>query len=186
MFSNLESISARLRKSTGIVGLLLLIFGLFILFWPGKTATFVTFLVGLSFILIGVSSIFSIFSFLTNKSRNREETWWHWGQFVLGLVYLFVGIFSFIDLAAATTYLFILVGIFVGMTWIIEGFIGFTTLKYFSSKGWIIFSSVLSVIAGFMLFLTPFWGAVTLWFLLGISFLVLGIIKIISYFTWTT
>ncbi|XOW20784.1 DUF308 domain-containing protein [Lactococcus cremoris] len=44
--------------------------------------------------------------------------------------------------------------------------------------------SIISIIAGFTLVFSPLWGAVTLWLLLGIEFVVVGLIKMIHYYRW--
>ncbi|HBC90203.1 MAG TPA: hypothetical protein DCZ00_02015, partial [Lactococcus sp.] len=95
------------------------------------------------------------------------------GHFLLGTIYVIAGLFSLINLAAATATLFIIIGILVGFTWITEGFVSFSYVPYSPSKPWTILSGVLSVVAGFMLLLTPLWGAIALWTLLGIVILVL-------------
>jgi uncharacterized membrane protein HdeD (DUF308 family) len=53
MFS--ENFSKKLRNNVGINGLISTLIGLLILFWPGRTAQVGTVLIGISFILIGVS-----------------------------------------------------------------------------------------------------------------------------------
>lgn len=176
MFS--ENFSKKLRNNVGINGLISTLIGLLILFWPGRTAQVGTVLIGISFILIGVSYLVSIFALM------NENPWSRFGHLLLGTVYLVAGIFSLINLAAATATLFIIIGILVGFTWITEGFVSFGFVPYSPSKPWTILSGLLSVIAGFMLLLTPLWGAMALWTLLGVVVLILGIFKLIRYFTW--
>ncbi|EKF52154.1 HdeD family acid-resistance protein [Lactococcus garvieae] len=169
MFS--EDFSKKLRKNVGINGLISTLIGLLILFWPGRTAQVGT-------VLIGISYLVSIFALM------NENPWSRFGHLLLGTVYLIAGLFSLINLAAATTTLFIIIGILVGFTWITEGFVSFGYVPYSPSKPWTILSGLLSVVAGFMLLLTPLWGAMALWTLLGVVVLVLGIFKLIRYFTW--
>jgi len=101
-----------------------------------------------------------------------------------GSFYTWVYVFVFADLNAATESLFILVGIFVGVLWIIDGIVNLTALSQFYNKIWAMILSLISVIAGATLLFSPLWGAVTLWMILGIEFLVVGIIKIIHYYNW--
>lgn len=173
-----NSFSKKLRSHIGINGLLSLIAGLLILFWPGRSAAVVTILIGISFAMIG------LFYIITSISASDESGWGRFGHLLLGALYLVAGIFSFINLAATTTYLFLFIGIFVGITWLVEGFTAFGMVQYSTSKGWTIFSAILSVLAGLSLLFTPFLGAAFLWILLGISLVVLGAIKIIRYFIW--
>ncbi|WP_419348625.1 DUF308 domain-containing protein, partial [Acinetobacter baumannii] len=106
------------------------------------------------------------------------------GHLLLGLLYLIVGIFVCVNLAASATYLFLLVGIFVGITWLVEGFVELGTVRVAVSKGWTIFSAVLSIVAGIILLMTPLYGAVMLWTLLGAILVVLGIFKVAHYLAW--
>ena len=106
------------------------------------------------------------------------------GTLLLGLLYLIVGIFVCVNLAASATYLFLLVGIFVGITWLVEGFVELGTVRLAVSKGWTIFSAVLSIVAGIILLMTPLYGAVMLWTLLGAILVVLGIFKVAHYLAW--
>lgn len=168
----------KMRNGIGIDGLLSVVFGALILFWPGRTASLAAIFIGIAFILIGLGYLGSVFR------DDGESGWARIGHLLLGALYLISGIFTFIDLAAATTYFFALIGIFVGMTWVVEGFVSFGMLRFTPSRGWTIFSAILSLVAGFMLLLTPIWGAMVLWTLLGSVLLVLGIFKLIRYFTW--
>lgn len=167
-----KNISNKLRQATGVNGLLSLILGLLILFLPGQSA------MGVVFIIIGLFDILSIFK------EVDENTWVRLGHLLLGLLYLIVGIFVCVNLAASATYLFLLVGIFVGITWLVEGFVELGTVQLAVSKGWTIFSAVLSIIAGIILLMTPLYGAVMLWTLLGAILVVLGIFKVAHYLAW--
>lgn len=173
-----KNISNKLRQATGVNGLLSLILGLLILFLPGQSAMGVTVMVGVVFIIIGLFDILSIFK------EVDENTWVRLGHLLLGLLYLIVGIFVCVNLAASATYLFLLVGIFVGITWLVEGFVELGTVQLAVSKGWTIFSAVLSIVAGIILLMTPLYGAVMLWTLLGAILVVLGIFKVAHYLAW--
>mgnify|MGYP002672520060 FL=1 len=173
-----ENILKNLRNNVGISGLVSTIMGLLILFWPGRTAQVGTVVVGAGFILIGISYLVSTFSL------KDEEAWSRFGHLLLGVVYLIAGIFSLINLGAAESILFLISGLLIGFTWITEGVLSFAFISYSPSKFWTILSGIISVVAGLMLLLAPLWGAMLLWTLLGTVMLVLGIFKIIRYFTW--
>ena len=68
--------------------------------------------------------------------------------------------------------------------WIVEGVVSLSTLGDAASKGWTIFFAILSIIAGIVVLFSPIWGTVVLWWLLGISLVVLGIINIVRAFTF--
>ncbi|GAK31223.1 hypothetical protein WOSG25_080550 [Weissella oryzae SG25] len=176
MFS--DSFFKHIRNGIGFDGLLSVIFGALILFWPGRTAAVAAILIGLAFILIGLGYVFTVFRL------DNESGWGRLGHLLLGALYLIAGIFTFVDLAAATTYYFALIGIFVGITWLVESFVGFSMARSSASPAWMIFSAILSLLAGIILLFSPFWGALLLWTLLGSILLVLGIFKLVRYFTW--
>ncbi|MBK0084418.1 DUF308 domain-containing protein [Lactococcus sp. S64] len=171
-------ISKKLRNSVGLSGIISSVLGLLVLFFPGLTAQFGTILVGISFVLIGII-YFTLFITLPSWSG-----WEKFGHIILGLLYIIAGLFSLINISTTTAVIFIVVGILVGMTWIYEAFLSFAMVSSSNSKGWLIISGLISLIAGMMLLFTPFWGAVTLWILLGATLLVLGVFKLIQFFTW--
>lgn len=168
----------KVRNLTGISGIISLILGLLILLFPGISAQLGTILVGTSFILMG---IIYLFSFITLP---LESSWSKLGHIILGVLYIVTGIFSLLNITATTAVLFIIIGILVGMTWVYEGCLTLTLAFTSSAKGWTIFSSIISILAGISLLLSPFIGAVALWTLLGTILLVIGIVKLIQFFSW--
>ena len=62
--------------------------------------------------------------------------------------------------------------------WIIEGFTSLFALEGSSSKALTIVFALISILAGFSLLSNALWGAVFLWWLLGISLLVLGLLNV--------
>ncbi len=114
----------------------------------------------------------------------QKGGWARVGHIVLGVLFVIAGIVAFINLPAATAWFGVFVGVLVGIMWIIEGIVSLTTLELAASKGWTIFFAILSIVAGIVLLFAPLWGAVTLWWLLGISAIVLGVVQIIRAFTF--
>ena len=170
----------KLRRGVGFSGIVSIIIGLLILFLPTKTAAIVAALVGVALVIMGVIYIGAT---IIRKSDNKGS-FWRISHLLLGFIYLFAGIFVFSALNAAAESLFVLIGIFVGVSWIIDGIVTLTVLRDFNSKFWGIILSIISIIAGFTLVFSPLWGAVTLWLLLGIEFVVVGLIKMIHYYRW--
>jgi uncharacterized membrane protein HdeD (DUF308 family) len=167
-----------IRTAFGVGGVIALIVGILILIWPGKTAAVVTAIIAIYAIAGGlVYAGLGIFS----KSMGG---WARIGHIVLGVVFIIAGIIAFMNLGATTVWLALFLGILVGIMWIVEGVVALTALGSASSKGWSIFFAIISIIAGIVLLFSPLWGAVVLWWLLGISLVVLGIIQIVRAFTW--
>jgi uncharacterized membrane protein HdeD (DUF308 family) len=167
------------RTLLGISGVIALIVGILILVWPGKTAMVVTAIVAIYAIAGGLVYLgLGIFS----KSMGG---WARVGHIVLGLVFIVAGIIAFMNLAQTAVWLAVFLGILVGVMWIVEGVVALTTIGGARSKGWTVFFAVLSIIAGIILLFSPLWGAIVLWWLLGISLVVLGILQIIRAFTFS-
>ncbi|MFV0320512.1 MAG: HdeD family acid-resistance protein [Microbacterium sp.] len=168
-----------IRTAFGVGGLIALIVGILILVWPGKTAVVVTAIIAIYAIVAGlVYAGIGIFS----KSLGG---WGRVGNIVLGIVFIVAGIIAFMNLQTTKDWLFIFIAILVGIMWIVEGVVSLTTLGSSSSKGWTVFYAIISIIAGIVLLFSPIWGALVLWWLLGISLVVLGIIQIVRAFTFT-
>jgi uncharacterized membrane protein HdeD (DUF308 family) len=167
-----------LRAALGISGAISLIVGILILVWPGRTAMVVTAIIAVYAIIAGLAyAALGIFS----KSLSG---WSRVGHIALGVLFIIAGIVAFTNLAGATEGLAIFIGILVGILWIIEGVVSLTTLGTARARGWTIFFAIVSIVAGVVLLFAPGLGAVTLWILLGISLIVLGVFQIVRAFTF--
>lgn len=162
-----------IRTAFGIGGILALIAGVLILVWPGKTAMVVTAIIAIYAIVAGlVYACLGIFS-------KTKGGWSRIGHIVLGLIFIAAAIVAFMNLAQATSWLAVFLGLLVGIMWVVEGVTALSTLGDASSKGWSITFAILSIIAGFIVMFSPMWGAAVLWMLLGISFIVLGVVNVV-------
>lgn len=167
-----------IRTALGLGGVLSVILGILILVWPGKTAMVVAAIIAIYAIAAGLVYV-GLGIFASGKGG-----WSRIGHVALGVLFIIAGIIAFANLGATTAWLAIFLGILVGIMWIIEGFVSLTTLDGAASKGWTIFFAIISIIAGITLLFSPLWGAVVLWWLLGISAVVLGIIQIFRAFSF--
>ncbi|MFV0556717.1 MAG: DUF308 domain-containing protein, partial [Lactovum sp.] len=118
-----EMSSTKLRKTIGVTGIISVIMGLLILLWPGRTAEIASLLVGISFLLTGILTLWHAYKMPVESGFSRI------GQFILGALNIIVGLFMFVNLTASTALLFIFVGIFTGLAWIVDGFIAFSQMK---------------------------------------------------------
>ncbi|MFK5242461.1 HdeD family acid-resistance protein, partial [Lactococcus lactis] len=66
------------------------------------------------------------------KRSEEKGNFWRISHLLLGFIYLFAGIFVFSDLNAAAESLFVLIGIFVGISWIVDGIVTLTVLTRFA------------------------------------------------------
>ena len=167
-----------IRTALGIGGILALIVGILILVWPGKSAAVITAIIAIYAIAGGlVYAGLGIFS----KSIGG---WSRVGHIVLGILFIVAGVIAFLNLGATTAWLAIFLGILVGIMWIVEGVVSLTTLGDSGSRVWSVIFAIISIIAGIVLLFSPLWGALVLWWLLGISLVVLGLMQILRAFTF--
>lgn len=167
-----------IRTALGLGGILAVIVGILILAWPGKTAVVVTAIIAIYAIATGlVYAGLGIFS-------SAKGGWSRIGHIVLGLLFIAGGVVAFFNLGLTAVALAAFIGVLVGILWIIEGVVSLSTLGQARSRGWTLFFALLSIIAGIVLLFSPLLGAVVLWWLLGISLVVLGILQVIRAFTF--
>lgn len=167
-----------IRTALGVGGVLAVIVGILILVWPGKTAAVVAAIIAIYAIAAGL-----VYAGLGIFSKTKGG-WARVGHILLGILFIIAGVVALFNLTATTAWLAVFVGILVGIMWIVEGIVALSTLGDAASKGWSIFFAILSIIAGIVVLFSPVWGAVVLWWLLGISLVVLGIINIVRAFTF--
>lgn len=101
---------------------------------------------------------------------------------------MFLGIFSIIVaviMVRNVVETIAVVGFILGLYWIIHGIIQFVMSvgdKTYPARGWTIFISIVSVIAGIVVVAWPLSSLTALAWLLGIWFVVLGILGIVLAF----
>ncbi|WP_159498811.1 HdeD family acid-resistance protein [Microbacterium sp. 18062] len=166
-----------IRTALGIGGAIALIVGILILVWPAKTAAAGTAIIAVYAIASGL-----VYAGLGVFSKTLGG-WARIGHIVLGLVFVAAGVIALANLGDTTVFLAIFVGVFIGITWIVEGVVALTTLSGAGSKGWTIFFAIISLIAGVVLLFSPLYVAI-LWIFVGASLVVLGIIQIVRAFTF--
>jgi len=166
------------RTALGIGGVLLVVLGVLVLLWPGKTAVVVTAMFAIYAVAAGL-----VYAGLGLFSKTKGG-WSRIGHIVLGLLFVVSGIVAFSNLAVTTAWFATFVGLLVGIMWIVEGVVALSTLGDASSKIWTIVFAAISIIAGATLLLSPLWGAIVLWWIFGISAVVLGILQITRAFTF--
>ncbi len=166
------------RVALGIAGALAIVAGLLIIFQPARSAFVVTAILGVYTIAAGL-----VYAGLGVFSAGKSG-WARIGHIVLGILFIVAGIVAFSNLAATTALLAVFVAVFIGIGWIIEGVVSLSTLGDQKSKVWTVVFAIISIIAGVYLLLTPLWGAVVLWWILGISLVVMGALNLLRAFSF--
>ena len=162
-----------IRTALAVSGVLTLVIGILILVWPGKTAEVVAVIIAIYAIIGGIVYI------VVGIASPSKGGWARVGHIVLGAVFIIAGILAFSNLSLAAAALAVYIGILVGIMWIVEGVVSLSTLAQVDSKVWTVVFAILSIIAGVILLFAPVWGALLLWWMIGIALVVLGVVQIV-------
>ena len=174
-----HGIGDALRGAIGLVGVLAFAAGLLILLWPGRTAMAVTAIVAGYLVVAGLGYV------VAALGSRAGGTWGRAGHLLLGILYVAAGAFALTDLSAATASLATLVALLVGVVWVVEGVVALTTVRMMTgSQGWSALLAVLSIVAGALVLVSPVWAAATLWWLLGVVLVVLGLVQVVRALAW--
>ncbi|MBP3978394.1 HdeD family acid-resistance protein [Microbacterium sp. BLY] len=166
-----------IRVALAVSGVLALLAGIALLVWPVKSAVIVTAIFASYLIVAGVVYIgLGIFS-------RAKGGWSRVGHIVLGLLYIVAGVIAFFNLNVAAATLALVVVIFIGVSWIVDGVVALSLLGSDGSRVWTLLYAILSIIAGIIVLFSPVIAGFALWLLLGISLVVLGIVQIVRAIT---
>lgn len=165
-----------IRTAIGVGGTLAVVVGVLILAWPGKTAVVVTAIIAIYAVVAGLA--YAGLGVFTREKRG----WSRVGHIALGLILVIAGGIALTHLASTAVGLAVFVGILVAVMWIIEGVVALSTLDDAPSMGWSVAYAVLSIAAGILLLFAPAWGVVLLWWILGLSLVVLGAVNVVRAF----
>ncbi|CAD5139138.1 conserved membrane protein of unknown function [Microbacterium sp. Nx66] len=172
-----KSFFKSIRVALAVSGVLALLAGIALLVWPVKSAVIVTAIFASYLIVAGVVYIgLGIFS-------RAKGGWSRVGHIVLGLLYIVAGVIAFFNLNVAAATLALVVVIFIGVSWIVDGVVALSLLGSDGSRVWTVIYAILSIIAGIIVLFSPVIAGFALWLLLGMSLVVLGIVQIIRAIT---
>ena len=167
-----------IRVALGVTGVLALLAGIFITFWPKNAAIFLTVLLGIYFVIAGLAYVgLGIFSRGISGGARALDI-------ILGVLFVIGGVLMLSSPSDSAVVIGIFLGVLIGILWIIEGAVALAQSGTSSSRGWSIFFGILSIIAGIVLLFSPVWGVVILFWVLGIALIVLGIVQIVRAFTF--
>lgn len=170
-----------LRMFFGIGGLLSIGVGLLIVLNPVQSGTvvvaFVAILLGAYLVIAGLVSLGSMM-FTAGMSTGQRVL-----NALLGLLHLIGGIFVFTNLQGAAVVLAAFLSVLIGVAWLVEAVLTFVLARHRQRKAWSIVYGVIGLLAGITMIVSPVLGAVTLWLLLGISLIVLGVAQVIRAIT---
>ncbi len=166
----------RTWKSLLAIGLVSIIMGLIVLFWPGPTLFVVAILFAIYLIISGLFLVVSTFGAADHTG------WWRLLSFVAGVLSIILGVIAIRNPAESI----ILLAIWIGIAWIFRGVGG---LSWYSSapdlpgRGAGIFLALVTLIAGIVLIVWPASSIGTLVWVAGILLIVVGVVEVIDAFS---
>jgi uncharacterized membrane protein HdeD (DUF308 family) len=157
-------------EASFMLGVITLILGLVIAFYPSQSLIAIAVLLGIVMIISGIYHIARAID-----GREHERVW----RGIAGVLFLLAGLVLLRHLHLTIA----LIGIFVGFTWIVqgvmmlmEGFGGRTR----GVRGWTVAFGIISLIAGIVVVTAPVTSVGVLTILLGIWFVVMGACEVIG------
>jgi uncharacterized membrane protein HdeD (DUF308 family) len=166
-------VMAQSWQATVIVGTVTLFLGIIVSFHPAGSLNVVAILLGLLMIFSGIFHLVRLFG-----PGEVHRVWLG----ITGLLFIVIGVVLLRHLNLTLA----LIGLYVGITWIVQGVtaliegIGGYQDGPGEGRGWWIAFGVLSLIAGIVVTATPTTSITVLALLLGIWFIVIGLFEIIG------
>ena len=158
-------------KVTLFTGVVTLILGIIVALHPGGSLNLVAVLLGILTIVSGIFQLVRVFD------RTEQHRVW---LGISGFVFIVVGVVLIRHLHLTVA----LIGLLVGITWIVQGIAALIAAFSGAREGavwWGIFGAI-SLIAGIVVTATPVNSVTVLAALLGIWFIVMGLFEIIGAF----
>lgn len=172
-----RSLFTSIRVTLAISGIVALLAGIALLVWPTKTLAVVTMIFASYLIIAGLVYIgLAVFS-------AKKGGWSRVGHIVLGLLYIAAGVIAFANLESAKVTLALVVVIFIGISWVVDGFVALTLLGQDGSRVWTLLYAVLSIVAGIFVMFSPLVAGFMFWLMFGISLVMLGVVQIVRAIT---
>jgi uncharacterized membrane protein HdeD (DUF308 family) len=165
-------IMARSWQVSLFLGIVTLILGIIVAVHPTGSLNVIAVLLGILLIISGIFHLIRVFD-----SAEPHRIWLGFA----GLLFIVAGVILIrhLDLTRA------IIGLFIGITWIIQGVVALIAGVSGGSRegrGWWIAFGVISIIAGIVVTATPLSSLTVLAVLVGIWFIVMGIFEIIGAF----
>jgi uncharacterized membrane protein HdeD (DUF308 family) len=157
-------------QATLILGAVTLILGIIVTFRPSGSLTVIAALFGILMIISGIFHLVRIFG------HGAVHRVW---RGVAGVLLIVIGLVLIRHLHLTVA----LIGLYVGITWVVQGLaalIGGIGAGGGEGRGWWIAYGVVSLIAGIVVTVTPVTSITVLAVLLGVWFIIMGIMEIIG------
>ena len=163
---------ARAWQTTIFLGVITLILGLIVSFHPSTSLNVVAVLIGLLMIISGIFYLIRVFD-----SGEAHRVWLG----IAGLLLIVIGVVLIRHLHLTVA----LIGLIVGITWIVQGISALATAISGGpgeGRGWWIFFGILTLVGGIVITAWPVESVTAIAVLIGIWFIIMGLFEIIGGF----
>jgi uncharacterized membrane protein HdeD (DUF308 family) len=163
---------ARAWQTTIFLGVITLILGLIVAFRPSTSLNVIAVLIGLLMIISGIFHLIRMFD-----AGESHRVWLG----IAGILLIVIGVVLIRHLHLTVA----LIGLIVGITWIVQGISALVTAISGGpgeGRGWWIFFGIVSLIAGIIVTAVPTTSITTIAVLIGIWFIIMGLFEIIGGF----
>ena len=164
------------RATYAIIGVAAIVLGLALLIWPGITLQVAAVLLGVYFIVSGVTRV------VTAIVELGLPAGWRILDILVGVLLAVGGVVVLKNSALSGQTLAVLVTMTVGLGWMLEGFMALVESWRLPSSGWAVLYAVISIIAGFVVLLSPVTSTVWLVIFGGCALVVMGVSAIVRGF----
>ena len=162
-----------IRRGMALTGLLSVVLGGVVLFWPGATLDVVAVLFGLYFLVSGaVRVVTGLIIPLTGGLRVLN--------ILIGVLIFIVGVAAIRNPLASLAVL----GMVVGIAWILEGIMSLVETESGGSRWYAIAYGIISILAGAVVLFLPVGSLTALVIFGGIFLVVLGIVGMVRAFSF--
>lgn len=168
----------KIRIIYGVVGVAAIALGAALLLVPNKTLALAALLLGVYFVISGVVRIVSAL-----VEPGLPGGWRVLDVFV-GILLTFGGVVVVRNYGMTGQTLALLITLMVGFGWIMEGVLSLVESWRIPHSGWAIAYAIISIIAGFVVLMSPLSSAVFMIIFGGCAMVVMGITSVIRAFTF--
>jgi len=162
-------------RAAFVVGLATAILGIIVAAVPETSLAVIAVLLGVLVIISGIYNVVEAF-----RGEEHGRVW----RGIAGVVFIVAGLVLIRHLHLSLA----LIGLVIGLTWVVQGLAaliaGFSGSATRMGTGWSIFFGVISLIAGIVVISAPIASITTLAVLMGIWFIVMGVMEMFGAFAF--
>lgn len=173
-----DSLKKTVRKAGVIAGVVELVIGIVMLFWPSKTLAAVTVLLGVGLVLLAIVYLGAAIG------TPIMPAGWRTLGILSAVLFVFAGIAIFKAPQAVGASLVVFVTIILGAVWILDGITALFQSSFTINPAASIVYGLVSIIAGIVVLAAPQQSTVFLFMFVAVALIVMGIVSIIRALTF--